>query len=96
MLAHRLRVIIEAQQNGSFAAKARIERHGDLTSHPSTARALWRQRDIGLTVTEYKIVSELVSHKGQARTYRAIYDIAHYAGFVAGRKRSILLRSASP
>jgi two-component system response regulator ChvI len=52
--------------------------------HPSTARALWRQRDVGLTITEYKIVAQLVSHKGEPQTYRALYDVAHYAGFVAG------------
>ncbi len=27
---------------------------------------------------------DLVAHKGQPQTYRAIYDTAHYAGFVAG------------
>ena len=26
----------------------------------------------------------LVTHKGQPQTYRAIYDTAHYEGFVAG------------
>ena len=34
--------------------------------------------DVGLTITQYKIVTLLVSHKG------TIYDTAHYAGFVAG------------
>jgi two-component system response regulator ChvI len=52
--------------------------------YPSTARALWRQHDVGLTTTEYKIVVHLASHKGQAQTYRAVYDVAHYAGFIAG------------
>jgi len=49
-----------------------------------TARALWRQQDVGLTITEYRIVTLLVSPEGQLQTYRAIYDTAHYAGFVAG------------
>jgi len=52
--------------------------------HRSTARALWRQQDVGLTTTEYKIVARLVSHTGEPQTYRALYDVAHYAGFVAG------------
>ena len=52
---------------------------------PVTARALWRQHDVGLTTTEYKIVVRLVSHKGEPQTYRAIYDTARYEGFVAGR-----------
>jgi two-component system response regulator ChvI len=52
--------------------------------HPATRRVLWRQQDVGLTLTEYKIVQRLVSQKGEPVTYRAIYDTAHYEGFVAG------------
>ena len=33
---------------------------------------------------EYKILLRLVSQKGEPLTYRAIYDTAHYEGFVAG------------
>jgi two-component system response regulator ChvI len=84
VLAHRLRVIIEGRRQVPVAAGPPIERHGDLTLHPATARALWRERDIGLTITEYKILVHLVSHKGRPQTYRGIYDTAHYAGFVAG------------
>jgi two-component system, OmpR family, response regulator ChvI len=85
VLAHRLRVIIEGQRAlASVGTTPETERHGDLTLHPSTARALWRQQDVGLTITEYKMVTLLVSHKGEPKTYRALYDAAHYAGFVAG------------
>ena len=84
VLAHRLRVIIEGRRHVPAAADPPIEHHGPLTLQPATARALWRERDIGLTVTEYKILVQLVAHKGQAQTYRAIYDTAHYEGFVAG------------
>jgi two-component system response regulator ChvI len=85
VLAHRLRVIIKSQRALTpVDTTPETEWHGDLSLHPAAARALWRQRDVGLTMTEYKIVVRLVSHKGQAQTYRAIYDTAHYAGFVAG------------
>ena len=84
VLVHRLRVVIEARRRPLAEAKPPIECHGDLTLHSLTARAFWRQRDIGLTITEFKIVVTLVSQKGKAKTYRAIYDIAHYAGFMAG------------
>ena len=84
VLAHRLRVIIEARRQLPVPA----EQHGQLTLHPATARALWRQRDLGLTITEYKILAQLVAHKGEPQTYRAIYDTAHYAGFVAGSGES--------
>lgn len=61
-----------------------MERNGDLTLYPVTARALWRQQDVGLPLMEYKIVVLLVAHKGELQTYRALYNTAHYDGFIAG------------
>jgi two-component system response regulator ChvI len=82
VLTQRLRVILEGHRQGPAAAMPEVEYHGELTLNPSTARALWRQQDVGLTITEYKIVTLLVS--GGLHTYRTIYDTAHYVGFVAG------------
>lgn len=85
VLVQRLHVIVEGRRHLPAAARTpRVEQHGELALHPWTARALWRQRDINLTVTEYKILELLVSNKGEFQTYRAIYDTAHYSGFVAG------------
>ena len=86
VLAHRLRLIIESQRRrpGAGETAAEAERHGDLVLHLKTSRALWRDHDVGLTITEYKVVTLLVSHKGRLQSYRALYDAAHYAGFVAG------------
>ena len=87
VLAHRLRLIIEGQRRPAANAalpQVEVEQHGELALHRQTARTLWRQQDVGLTMTEYKIVALLASHKGEVLTYRAIYDTAHYEGFVAG------------
>jgi two-component system response regulator ChvI len=85
VLAHRLRVIIEGQRVLPVDTTTQTQLlHGELTLNPSTARTLWRQRDVRLTVTEYKIVALLVTHKGELKTYRALYDAAHYTGFIAG------------
>jgi two-component system, OmpR family, response regulator ChvI len=88
VLARRLRVIIEAQraQRATPVADAtpETEQHGQLTLHPATARASWRQSDVRLTMTEYKMVALLASRKGEPQTYRALYDAAHYEGFIAG------------
>jgi two-component system, OmpR family, response regulator ChvI len=90
VLAHRLRLIMEGQRQASAAPApsqaepTQVEQHGELVLHRQTARTLWRHQDVGLTMTEYKIVAQLVSHKGEVLTYRAIYDTAHYEGFVAG------------
>jgi two-component system, OmpR family, response regulator ChvI len=77
VLVHRLRVILEGQRQ-----MPEIERHGELALHISTARALWRGQDVGLTIMEYKIVTLLVS--GGLHSYRAIYDTMRQPGFVAG------------
>jgi two-component system response regulator ChvI len=84
VLAHRLRVIIEGQRQLPRARTPATEHHGALVLLPETARALWRQRDVGLTLTEYRIVALLASREGAFQTYREIYDVAHYAGFTAG------------
>jgi two-component system response regulator ChvI len=90
VLAHRLRLIIDGQRQSSASpaqppvAPPQVDQYGELALHRQTARTLWRQQDVGLTMTEYKIVALLVSRKGQVQTYRAIYDTAHYEGFVAG------------
>jgi two-component system response regulator ChvI len=82
VLAHRLRVILEGQRQIPAAAMPEVERYGELALYPSMARALWRQRDVGLTAGEYKVVTLLVS--GGLHSYRAIYDTMHHPGFVAG------------
>jgi two-component system, OmpR family, response regulator ChvI len=84
VVARRLRVIVEGRARPAAESAPPAERHGELALHPSTLRALWRERDVGLTVTEYRIVSLLVAHEGEVLTYRALYDAAHYEGFVAG------------
>lgn len=58
--------------------------HGELVLHPAMWRAEWRRHDVGLTVTEYKVVSKLVAENGEPVTFRAIYDTMHYQGFQAG------------
>ena len=82
VLAHRLRVILEGQRQISATAMPEVERHGELALYPSTARALWRGQDVGLTIMEYGIVTLLVS--GGLHSYRAIYDTMRDPGFVAG------------
>jgi two-component system response regulator ChvI len=85
VLAHRLQLIIGGNRRTSAVAESpEPEHHGELALHPSTARALWLGRDVGLTVAEYKVVALLVSSKGSLQTYRVIYDVVHRAGFIAG------------
>lgn len=58
--------------------------HGDLVLHPAMQRAQWRGHDLGLTLTEYKVVSSLVANADKPLTFRTIYDEMHYQGFHGG------------
>jgi two-component system response regulator ChvI len=57
---------------------------GKLVLRPNVYRALWNEVDVGLTVSEYDIVDLLASNAGRCLTYRAIYDLQYYEGFMAG------------
>ncbi|GEP61408.1 response regulator transcription factor [Reyranella soli] len=85
VLAHRLQLIIKSQRERASigATQAQVESYGELALHRGTERALWRGQDVGLTVSEYKVLTLLASD-GAPQTYRAIYDIVHFAGFIAG------------
>jgi DNA-binding response OmpR family regulator len=46
--------------------------------------AYWRGQNLHLTTTEMRILRRLVADAGRYITYRGIYDVVHYPGFVAG------------
>ena len=85
ILASRLRL---AAKSGKAAASPEAVKPivcGKLILSPGTDRAYWNEVDVGLTVGEYNIVLFLTSNVGNYETYRAIYDVQHYEGFVAGQ-----------
>ncbi len=89
ILAKRLRLIVQshrAQAPDAAAAPAAAEPvvSGKLTLDTDNARAYWDGVDVGLTLTEFKIVFQLVSRAGEYVTYRSVYDCVRYTGFVAG------------
>ena len=85
VLAQRVRLVVQGGRRFPAGAVApKPLRLGSLTLLPTTARAQWNWQDVGLTITEYKIVAFLVSRRDRPASYREIYDAAHYSGFVAG------------
>jgi two-component system response regulator ChvI len=89
ILAHRLRLIAASAKKPvvdvETAELAEENFHcGRLMLKPKVSRAFWDQTDIGLTVTEFKIVHLLASNIGSFVTYRSVYDCMHYVGFIAG------------
>jgi two-component system response regulator ChvI len=85
ILAKRLRL---AAKSGKPAATPEAEKPivcGKLVLSPSANTAYWNKVDVGLTVSEYDIVHFLASNVGNYETYRAIYDLQYFEGFVAGQ-----------
>ncbi len=58
--------------------------HGDLNLDPGTNRADWKGRRVGLSRSEYAIVSYLVQRNGRDVGYRELYDLVRGGGFAAG------------
>ena len=56
---------------------------GNLLLRLNERRAYWKEVDVGLTTSEYDIVHLLASNVGHYQTYRAIYDLHYYEGFMA-------------
>lgn len=59
-------------------------RHGDIALRYDSRRALWKDQNVGLTLTEFNIVAYLIEHSDRDVSYREIYDIVHGEGFMAG------------
>ena len=84
VLASRITRIVKTQWKPNHPARTSPPRLiGRLTLRPG--RAVWLERDVGLTYSEYTVVNLLASNAGDLLGYRAIYDEMHYAGFVAGK-----------
>ena len=83
VLAKRLRLAAGKPAVTPEAKKAIV--CGKLVLSPSASRAYWNEVDVGLTVREYDIVHFLASNVSTYKTYRAIYDLQYYEGFVAGQ-----------
>ena len=83
-LAMRLRLVAELAKHAVNPKADKPIVCGKLVLRPHSHRAYWDGVDVGLIVGEYNIVHLLVSSVGRYRTYRAIYDLQHYEGFISG------------
>jgi two-component system response regulator ChvI len=83
ILAKRVRKILEAAQPPAAEA-ADIVQRGPLLLNAGTSRAYWNGADLDLTLMEFRVVRLLAASAGDFVSYRAVYDVVHHAGFVAG------------
>lgn len=84
ILAKRIRLILESAKKPEVMRAEELLDVGPLQLKLRVCRASWKGIDVGLTLTEYKIVHLLVSSLGNHLTYRAVYDTMHHEGFIAG------------
>ena len=83
ILVRRLKLIGERDRSAAEApAEIGVLRRGALEL--SSSRAIWRGREVELTLTEFNIVRLLASRAGENTSYREIYDVVHGDGFIAG------------
>ena len=59
-------------------------RRGHLELRQDTHRAFWKERQIDLSLTEFRMLRYLVSRAGKDVRYRELYDLVHGKDFVAG------------
>ena len=55
---------------------------GKLVLKLDQQRAEWNGVDVNLTVAEFRIVKLLTDYLGKFVSYRAIYDVVRYVGFI--------------
>ena len=90
ILATRLRRLVRAPKSAAVPPRASLVVCGKLVLNPNISRAYWNDRDVGLTLGEYKVVHLLASNAGRWVTYRAIYDRVHYEGFIGGAGKTVI------
>lgn len=65
------------------AARSLIE-YGPIQLNLESNRAYWRESQVDLSLSEFRLVKALVENAGQDVSYRALYDLVHGEGFLAG------------
>ena len=91
ILLRRIALILEGPKGHSTpdpeqaaAPAGSVLRRGDLELRRDNNRAFWKNIEIGLTVTEFKMVDLLATRVGQDVRYRDLYNLVHGEGFAAG------------
>ena len=86
VLARRIRVLVRRGRKVAVEAAGQpdVLQLGRLAVHFRISRAYWHGEMVPLTTTEFRVVQLLASRAGDDVSYRAIYDVVHGRGFIAG------------
>lgn len=75
---------LRAHKGQKAKASKNLLVHGALEMDGAVRRARWKGQDIGLTLTEYRLLQFMVENAPRDVSYRALYDLVHGEGFAAG------------
>lgn len=88
IILRRLELILSGARTGPTTvdtnAEAALQR-GDLALRVEIRRALWKGREVALSLGEFQIVWALAGRAGDDLSYRELYDLARGDGFIAGQ-----------
>jgi two-component system response regulator ChvI len=86
ILIKRIELIAEGQKPAPDPAEHPVVqfRVGELELRFDINRAFWRGQVIELTLTEFRMVSQLAMKPGEDVSYRELYDLVHGKDFRAG------------
>ena len=84
ILLRRIELILGGRKTPEAVTHAGKSVRGKLALDHDSHRASWSDTQLGLTLTEFKIVAMLAENSGRDISYREIYDIVHGEGFMAG------------
>jgi two-component system response regulator ChvI len=87
ILLKRIELILSGAKALSGAAEASgngVVKRGHLELRTDTGRAFWKERQLDLSLTEFRMLQYLVSRAGNDVRYRELYDLVHGKDFVAG------------
>jgi len=90
ILKRRIELIVAGAKQRSPAPEetdggAGTTQVGPLTLHRGSHRAVWRNTEVPLTVSEFRIVALMAGRAGRDVRYRDIYDLVRGEGFAAGQ-----------
>lgn len=86
ILKRRIELILGGSRGGasSGAQPSPEQRTGDLLLDTDSARTLWKEQEVDLTISEFAVVRHLAENAGRNMRYREIYDLVRGEGFHAG------------
>lgn len=84
IILQRLKLALGGVKSAVDETASESGARGPLFLDTASARALWRDTQVDLTLTEFKVVHLLATRAGRDVSYREIYDVVRGAGFRAG------------